>query len=271
MTAATGFQEQKRFVQLRFMRQQAEQLASPRLFNQLIKKTYEDAPLRRISKRRSPQDLIRNSAGIEALNKGKSKRLFNEKHFERACYEAWNQTVKWDQPDSASNPFERIVSYQWLTKDTNADKGWGEIDMLGATKGGHLVVIEAKTEPSQKFIAAIMEAAAYAIAVRKNFADPKSHLSVAWAGNGLTIPGQDTPIPMVVMAPASYWETVTCQETRRRPNQTPKDAWPAIRAFIDLLEGSGYPLRCVSVRVGKVDAGNSMPKISKATCQRLPT
>ncbi len=132
--------------------------------------------------------------------------------------------VRWCQPNMWSIPgaWNRLVAFQ-VPLFGQRDKGrWGYIDLLGvAPPIGLPVVIElkrspkakrdGKTENSETPLKMVLEAAAYAIALRQNWsafrAEWIDRLTELKAPNEIIkeVPKVLTKVPLVAAAPASFW------------------------------------------------------------------
>ena len=107
-------------IQLTFADQQADFIANN--LETLIKNTYRDAPVRKANHEYTlgrPND--RNLT--PSVN-------FLEKHWEEAIFRKWEKVE--DGLDSLI-PFRKILSYQMMLRETDENRGWGELDLLGAT------------------------------------------------------------------------------------------------------------------------------------------
>lgn len=141
---------------------------------------------------------------------------------------------KWEKNEDALDSlisFRKIVSYQVMLRNTNEDRGWGEIDLFGATAENVPVVIELKSAPSEYLLKAIIEVLAYGVAIRK-----------AWSGlDGCPlrsqwhdIVGTDVnlvDLPLAVVAPASYWGKVLSDSPKKKPYKTPQPPARVSRNF----------------------------------------
>ena len=92
---------------------------------------------------------------------------------------------KWKEDEAGLDPwvpFRKVVSYQVMLRNTNEDRGWGELDLLGATAENVPVAIELKIHPGEYLLRAIVEVLAYGVAIRKAWnATDECPLSSQWA------------------------------------------------------------------------------------------
>jgi hypothetical protein len=96
--------------------------------------------------------------------------LANPKERWRECH--WEEALwrKYGQDNSAAVPglWARVLSYQIMLRNTNDDKGWGEIDLLAVTETGFPTIIELKGDTCRESpLRLLVEGCAYAIAVKK--------------------------------------------------------------------------------------------------------
>ena len=108
-------------------------------------------------------------------------------------------------------PWARLIDRQVPLNSEREAEGWGAIDLFGLTDQGRPVIIELKKGDSDETpLRAVLEAAAYAIAVAENWAQI-SWECVAWQesdGGGAPILPASDPYPMsiVVASEARFWE-----------------------------------------------------------------
>jgi hypothetical protein len=134
-----------------------------------------------------------------------------------------------------------IVSYQVMLRDTNSDKRWGEVDLLGRSPEGWPIVIELKGASSNEPpLRGIVEGVAYAIAIRKAWADC---LADQWCDALRITKPSDCIVRTVFAAPSEYWKRVTGQ---LGPKWTvPKAAWQSISRLMQQLAVRQLPVSVV--------------------------
>jgi hypothetical protein len=131
---------------------------------------------------------------------------------------------------SVSAVWHRLVAYQIPLFDSVARERWGNIDLLGLTEAGDPVVVELKIGESQDTpLHALLEAATYAVALRKNWAHVARELEAKELG--LAVSAAPTQWRLVLLAPRAYWESWS---TRTATGRTVSDS--ARRAYLQLCE-----------------------------------
>lgn len=244
-------------MQLTFAEQHANFIADN--LETLVDNTYRVAPVRKAN---HPYPLRRNIRG----NLTRSAEPL-EKHWEEAIFRRWSK----DGACLGSRvPFRRIVSYQVMLRESNDDVGWGELDLLGATAGNAPVAVELKIKPSEYILRAIVEVLAYGVAIRK-----------AWSGiDGCALRFQWAKVvgdienlvdmPLVVMAPSSYWEVVLRDSAKRTRFQTPDPVRHAIRRLLATMRRVNYPLTFVEVAEKPRKEKGGLPAVTNALVRELP-
>lgn len=241
-------------IQLRYMEMQAKQIADH--LDSLLQKTEDAAPVRA-----KPYALTRNPEIRTFSSTGREKDRWQEKHWEEACYHKWA-----DGTDKLHSliPFRRAVSYQVMLRNTNADKGWGEIDLLGASAEGLPVVVELKSKTSEYILRALTEGVAYAVAIKK-----------AWSGKTLRkewqerlelphVPERLGVVPVAVAAPSLCWSRWKGDPGEENAFRVPKSAFQAIAQLSTLLGDRGYPISFVELLGGQRCDDHGLPVIQTA-------
>jgi hypothetical protein len=177
----------------------------------------------------------------------------------------WEQSIfrKWNSQNQSEIPgcWKYIIAFQVpLFNDKNKDF-WGKIDLLGISQDGTLSVIELKkdpktlptgrTGPSETPLRIIMEAAAYAIAIKKNWEigfrneliQQLRFLNVFEKID--TIPEKITKIRLVGAAPASYW--LDWMPTTEKGKTVTSETWGDFSTLITELGEKGFPVSFVSI------------------------
>jgi hypothetical protein len=220
-----------------------------------IHATESSAPVRR-----NPYKLDRPKA-FRALTPSDP---FQEKHWEEAIFQKWR-----NQEDglAADIPFRRLISYQVMLRDRNSgeiNRGWGEIDLTGATTDGTPVVVELKSKTSEYLLRAIVEGLAYAIALCKAWRVDQ-HRSNWNRRVGLDGNAPITSVPVVVAAPAYCWDCWTEQTDSRRAFRVPQEALAAIASLCEKIENHGFPITFVSIQGGGRGSVDGFPLIESAS------
>ena len=242
-------------MQLRFAEQHAEFIFNN--LEDLIDNTYCAAPVRKNKYPLIRPDERNLTPNVPPL----------EKHWEEAIFRKWRKA---DDDLDSRIPFRKIVSYQVMLRDTNKNVGWGEIDLLGATAKNIPVAIELKIKPGEYLLRAIVEVLAYGVAIRK-----------AWSGiDGCPLCSQWTSVigkidslialPLVVMAPDSYWNVVLSDSPEKTRFQTPHPVRQTIKKLLEKMYCINYPLTFVEVNAEQQLDKSGLPVISNAVIKDMP-
>jgi hypothetical protein len=246
-------------MQLKFAKQHADFIANN--LETLIVNTYRDAPVRKAN---HPYPLVRRDRHNLTPNVPPL-----EKHWEEAIFRKWKKA---DDDLDSRVPFRKVVSYQVMLRETNKNRGWGELDLLGATAENIPVAIELKIYPKEYLLRAIVEVLAYGVVIRK-----------AWSGiDGCPLRSQwasvvgkidslvDLPLPLVVVAPANYWKAIFSNNLPRTPFQTPQPARQSIKKLLAKMHSVNYPLTLVKVKAEPHPDEGGLPVIIKAVVKDMP-
>ena len=132
--------------------------------------------------------------------------------------------ARWSSPNMASirGAWQRMVAFQVPLFGDRDRSSWGYIDLLGVNPQGLPVVVELKKSPtalaegttanSETPLRMLLEAAAYAVALRRNWsegfrAEWIERLRGPDIPNAIieTVPLELVEVPLVAAAPASFW------------------------------------------------------------------
>lgn len=150
----------------------------------------------------------------------------------------------WRKFESGSSQFlagvSQIVSFQVPLYSAKKKFGWGSIDLLGvedATRYPVVIELKIAKRSIEPPLRAVVEAFAYMLALRGNWADfgPQWHQRT----NQACLPAPKR-LTAVVLAPQGYW-------TALRRDTHLCAALPAIEALIDDLAAYGYIIRFASI------------------------
>lgn len=138
--------------------------------------------------------------------------------------------------DATSIPglWTRIVAKQYALFAEQEKGGWGYIDLLGVSNNQPVVIELKKATSTEPPLRPLIEAASYAIALKKNWAS----FADAFAAVHGTVSTAEDPIPLVVIAPRSYWDSWSGQQPWNAPYRT----------LVDALAAHGYPAKFASIR-----------------------
>ena len=192
---------------------------------------------------------------------------FLEKHWEEAIFRKWEKVE--DGLDSLI-PFRKIVSYQIMLRETNENRGWGELDLLGATAANIPVAIELKIKPSEYLLRAIVEVLAYGVAIRKAWRSgiDGCPLCSQWASVVGKIDSL-VDLPLAVVAPASYWQVVLSDSPKRIGFQTPQPVRQSIKKLLEKMYCVNYPLTFVEVNAEQLPDKSGLPVIINAVVKDM--
>lgn len=245
---------------LKFAEQHADFIANN--LETLITNTYRVAPVRKAG---HPYALVHKdphklTSSISPL----------EKHWEEAIFRKW-ESRKGGKGGVGLNrrvPFNKIVGFQVMLRESNKDVGWGELDLLGSTAENVPVAIELKIIPSEYLLRAVVEVLAYGVAIRKAWEIDWCPLRSQWAGVVGKIDSL-VDLPLVVMAPASYWKDVLCDSPKKTPFQTPQSARRSIEKLLAEMRRVNYPLTFVEVNAKPQPDENGLPVIIDAVVKDM--
>jgi hypothetical protein len=247
INAEQSLHDVKDVPQLSFMEEQTRSILP--FLDCLIENTRREAPVRQSG---HPYSLQREFECRDLSRGERNKEQWMEKHWEEACRLQWRDSVAGMGSDL---PFYRIVSYQVMLRESNANKKWGEIDLIGENDMHMPVVIELKSKPSEYLLLAILEVVAYGIAIQKAWATPESQFMHDWTK---TVGMKDPPsvlsdCPLVVAAPTEYWDICLSGKTKRVGFQTSQTAREAILELLHALEQRDYSVTLVEICHGGKD------------------
>lgn len=242
-------------IQLRFAEQQADFIANN--LETLIENTYCVAPVRKNEyplTRRDDRNLTHSTN-------------FLEKHWEEAIFRKWEKV---DDGLDPRVPFRKVVSYQVMLRDTNKNSGWGELDLLGASAEKIPVAIELKIKPNEYLLRAIIEVLAYGVAIRKAWGVDGCPLCSQWASRVDKKIDSLVDLPLVVVAPASYWQVVLSDSPKRIQFQTPQPVRRSIKKLLEKMYCINYPLTFVEINEEKQVDKSGLPVIINAVIKDMP-
>lgn len=202
-----------------------------------------------------------------------------ERRWERAVFERWRS--------SGLSPvrlcWDRMIAFQIPLFDQQEKDGWGYIDLLGILGRSEICVIELKKEPATKRsggtdssespLRMVLEAAAYAIALQKNWRQFReelvAHMQTLDVDASLwgSVPKELASTRLVGAAPAAYWID-WLPVTEKGSTVAPND-WLRFQNLLDKFKSVGMPVSFVSIS-GDIDvpgslAGQPLPKFPLIT------
>jgi hypothetical protein len=186
---------------------------------------------------------------------------WQECHWEEALWRKYGQ----DNSVVVPGLWARILSYQVMLRNTNDDKGWGEIDLLAVAESGLPTIIELKRDTSKESpLRLLVQGCAYAIAVKECW----DVFGPTFASRIATMkfpPHRSEPknIPILCLAPSQYW--AQCFQI-----DDLKPAWPIFHQLITALAELGFPVTFAAVHhQGKDELG--LPNIVGVLPVHLPS
>lgn len=190
-----------------------------------------------------------------------------ERCLEAAMFRRWNQPNMWRIPGC----WERLIAFQVPLYAQRDAEQWGDIDLLGMNADGLPVVIELKaapnshldgqTRPSETPLRMLVEAGAYAVALRKNWA---SQFRTEWIARlrelGVletvidAVPETLSTVPLVAAAPASYW--IDWLAVTEKGRTVSRETWLSFQALLGEFERASLPVSFVSISGTEGDDSN---------------
>ncbi len=166
--------------------------------------------------------------------------------------------------------WNRLVAFQVPLFNEQLKKGWGYTDLLGVTEDGLPVVIElkkgAKAEADERIggtetpLRMVLEAAAYAIALRKNW---DHRFRKEWIARLIqlklpdyviqNVPDRLNRVPLVAVAPASFW--IELLPVSARGKTVTRETWASFQALLVEFEKTTLPVSFVSLSGNELNPG----------------
>lgn len=254
LTRDLSLHEIKDKIQLKFSKQHADFIADN--LEELIKNTDCVAPVRKIKNYKlKPEDNRNLTHSVKS----------QEKHWEEAIFQKWKNSFDFLDPRV---PFKKIVSHQVMLRDTNKDKKWGELDLLGATEENIPVAIELKINTNEELLRAIVEVLANAVAIRKAFSGfGGCALRSDWDKEVGKFDNL-VDLPLAIMAPTTYWEKVLSRSPKKIGFQTSLTAQQSIIKLLTKMRRLKYPLTFVEIKAEEAKSG--LPVIIDAIVKEMP-
>jgi len=148
-----------------------------------------------------------------------------------------------------------ILAYQVPLRNSRSDHGWRTVDLMGASGDWLPVVVELKEEESKATpLLMLVEAAGYAVAIRKAWNDTKGCLREEWRESIERVMAASAPkcewpdelqtVPIICAAPRAYWRQRR-GKADVEPNALPKEAWKALADLMSALNDKGFPVTLV--------------------------
>jgi len=171
--------------------------------------------------------------------------------------------TRWNRPEMCSIPggWDRLVAFQVPLFAQEQKEQWGYVDLLGVTASGVPVVVELKKAPkvepdgktgsSETPLRMVLEAAAYAIALRKNWGLFRSEWVARLKELAVTedivsdVPDCLTTVPLVAAAPASFW--MDWLPVTAKGKTVTGETWNSFRSLLEELNRAMLPVTFLSI------------------------
>lgn len=232
-----------KWAQKKYLQQQSEHLLAG--FDTALNVTLEHAP-----QREQPFQLGRSATrGIDPSER--------ERTWERTTFLRWSTIGL----SPVNRCWDRLIAFQVPLFESQEKASWGYIDLLGVLSNGIPSVVELKKEPgttsaggtgsSESPLRMILEAAAYALALRKNwgrfrdeFVQRLDTLEVS-ESTVVGVPRELREVRLVGAAPASYW--IDWLPVTAKGLSVTADAWRAFAQLLHRFEEAGLPVSFASL------------------------
>ena len=167
----------------------------------------------------------------------------------------WNLKKSWPRRDGDLFGF---LDYQFPLRARSSDKGIGEVDLLGVTNQGRLIVIELKVKPDgdnnrgETPVSALIQALRYAAIVQANQGaiaeELKPHVAVT----------AEPPI-VQVLAPHDWWRAWL---NLRGSTRSAAGSWEVAFSKLakDVEEQIDVPVECAKVEAVRLSSGGDGQK-----------
>jgi len=155
--------------------------------------------------------------------------------------------------------WERLIAFQVPLFDQQKKDGWGYIDLVGVTPNGIPAIVELKKNPksspegitkaSETPLRMVLEATAYAVAIRENWSNikPQFEKRLKLLKIDKTIPDSlvKAKIPVVAAAPAAFW--IDWFPVTDKGESVKIKEWKAFQILLDQLSKHHYPVKFLSI------------------------
>lgn len=225
---------------------QSRELAESGRLSAAIAATFAAAPVRQ-------QEFRLSRSVAEDIHESQQ-----ERRLESAMMRRWGSAGMWPVPGA----WIRLVACQVPLFNQQLRDGWGYIDLLGVTTNGLPVVVElkkparacadGKTDATETPLRMVLEAATYAIAIRKNwnhgFRDEwlKRLQDIDFERRVIEqLPERIEEIRLVAAAPASYW--IDWLPVTDKGRTVSRETWESFRLLLAEFANLHLPVSFVSI------------------------
>lgn len=180
-----------------------------------------------------------------------------ERRLEAAMLRRWKVPGMWPIPGG----WGQLVAFQVPLFSQEQKEGWGYIDLLGVNSAGLPVVVELKKSPNamtdgktgsaETPLRMVLEAAAYAVALRKNWPRFRSewitHLTLLQIPDKIitSVPAVLETVPLVAAAPASFW--IDWLPVTEKGLTVSRETWLSFQSLLTKLQAAKLPVTFVSI------------------------
>ena len=211
-------------------------------FDQFLEMTKAVTPLRQ--PRRGRPDLY-------MLTTDRTKTMHStseERRLERAI---WKQFGDENQP-RVTKDCRWVQAYQVPLKNSDEDKGWGKLDLIGVSEEYTPVVLELKRGKGDNPLRMLIEGLTYALAVQKAWNSDNGHLRKEWRSRVPEVSKKIAEdhvlkeIPIIGIAPVEYWQRAVNGEA----GLVPETVWPLLAQIISKCRDAGFPVTFATFEIG---------------------
>lgn len=256
--------------QLRYMKDHCEHLASGSVLEELIRRSYDAAP-------------IRDRKGGYLSEPGPRKDTLDESEEERRLEQAICR--QWHASRDGSWLLEGecrcVAKHQVPLYNKNGDytKCGVHVDLLGVSTEFTPVVIELKRGGSKETpLRMLIEALGYAVVIRKAWNE--GGLRREWMsllGTQILPPEKIDVVPLIGMASSAYWSRCVGASGRHTAGQVSKEAWESFHRVVAKCKELGFPSTFVEFDVhsqgndSMTESPAGLPMIHSMRIVKLPS
>lgn len=224
-------------------------------FDEAVAATKEAAPVR-------TQGYALDRSDTEAIDGSE-----RERRWERAVLRRWRSSGL----SPVKHCWDRIVAFQIPLFEQQKKDRWGYIDLLGILGKGEVCIVELKKEPatrksgstnsSESPLRMVLESAAYAIALQKNWKQFRkelvAHLQTIDVDGSLRdrLPKDLASTRLIGAAPAAYW--IDWLPVTQKGSKVASKDWRCFLSLLDKFKSAGMPVSFVSIS-GDIDVHGSL-------------
>lgn len=178
-----------------------------------------------------------------------------ERRWEMELFLRWGERNR-----QISGVWDHLVAFQVPLFDQKQKDGWGYIDLMGINSSGVPVIVELKRSPcaskrgvtqeSETPLRMVLEAAAYAVAVRKNWKQIREQIRIRLEERDIDKPNlpdsiADKDLPLVAIAPAAFW--MDWLPVTGKGRSLSRESWVSFQGLLNKLSEHHYPVKFLSI------------------------